>query len=190
MKNSENKKLIALDIGNVCVSLRYDKCFRALKQSPDIKVPESFLKTITLLETGKISVQQWLDEFSDLTKGEFSKKELIAAYNQILGAEIETTAEFVRQAVSRGFRVIFFSNISEVHAVEIYEKLSFAHLITGAVFSYEVGYMKPAPQIYEKFTELYGTPALFIDDKEENRNAAEQLNWKTEETVPVSEDFF
>jgi len=50
--------------------------------------------------------------------------------------------------------------------------------------------MKPAPQIYEKFTELYGTPALFIDDKEENRNAAEQLNWKTEETVPVSEDFF
>jgi HAD superfamily hydrolase (TIGR01509 family) len=183
-------KVIALDIGNVCVSLRYDKCFRALNLPEDTKVPDSFLETVYKLETGRITVKKWLEQFRTVTDGKFSDRELVSAYNQILGKEIDATSEFVKAAAAKGFRVIFFSNISEIHALAVYEKLSFSHLITGAVFSYETGYMKPEKEIYERFMELYGTPVLFIDDKEENRSAAEKLNWKTKETVPSPGNFF
>jgi FMN phosphatase YigB (HAD superfamily) len=186
-KKITNTKFIALDIGNVCVSLRYDKCFDALNLSHDTEVPESFISILNLLERGKISIDSWLNNFSSVTGGKFTKKELIVAYNRILGEEIAQTAEFVREAVKHNFRVIFLSNISEVHAIEIYERLSFAHLISGAVFSYEVGYMKPELQIYEKFSELYGKPELFIDGKKENRHTAQLLGWNTVEAVPCTE---
>jgi len=184
------EKFIALDIGNICVSLRYDKCLNALGLGLNVKIPDSFIFAVKNLEIGNISTDEWLNEFQEITNHRFSDRKLMLAYNEIIGDEFIETSEFVQDAVQKGYKIIFFSNISEIHAFEIFRKLSFAHLVSGSIFSYEVKSCKPDIGMYQKFEEIYERPVLYIDDMAENRETAENLNWKTKAKIPNIEELF
>ena len=179
---NNNKQLIALDIGNVCVKLRYDQCLTALGYPQDIHIPLEFIEVINNYECGNITTKDWLQEFQKLTQFKFSDIELIKAYNLILGEENKNTREFVENTVATGGRVIFFSNISEIHAHCIFSNLSFAHLITGGIFSFNVGAQKPHKTMYESFEKQFGKPTLYLDDKAENLEAAVKFaSWKVKQ---------
>ena len=174
-----NKQLIALDIGNVCVKLRYDQCLKVLGYPKDIHIPQDFINVINNYECGRITTKNWLKEFQKLTQFQFSDIQLIKAYNLILGKENKEIQKLVKNTVRAGGRIIFFSNISEIHAHCIYSTLSFAHLISGAIFSFDVGEQKPHKAMYEKFEQKFGKPTLYLDDKMENLKAAVKFgSWK------------
>ena len=180
MKKIIRKELIALDIGNVCVCLNYDKCLETLGYDSSM-IPLSFIHTINAYECGKITTAEWLQEFRKITENKFSNIELIKAYNIILGEEIASTRELVEKTVLGGGRVIFFSNISEVHANHIFSSLSFSHLISGTIFSFQAKVQKPHINIYKSFEKKYGKPTLYLDDKVENLQAARTYNsWKVQ----------
>lgn len=169
---------IALDIGNVCIKIDPERCFTALGLNPATEeVPPQLLNAIKKMEEGRISEAEWLDTFYNVTQGRFSKDELREAYVKILGEEIEGIADFIREAISRKIRLIFFSDTSPIHINHIYRNLSFAHLISGGVFSYETGAQKPDIRMYEEYERKYGKPLLYLDDKPENINTGKQFGW-------------
>ena len=67
----------------------------------------------------------------------------------------------------------------------MYAKLSFAHLISGAITSFEVGKQKPHAAMYRAFEEKYGIPALYIDDRENNIQAGLNYGWNCHQFTTI-----
>ena len=144
-------KSIALDIGGVCISLHFEKTLEFLGCPSLEAIPVEFVAATDMLEMGKITVPDWLNVFHEITDNQFTDNELRDAWSMIIGNDIDGMAELAQELVDCGYRLVFFSDTSEIHMQEVYRNLSFANLVTGAVFSYEAGFKKPASEMYAEF---------------------------------------
>lgn len=81
-----------------------------------------------------------------------------------------------------GYKVFILSNMPEEMHQELAALHDFFVYSDGQIFSYEVKAIKPQRQIYEALLErykLYPKESVFIDDRSDNIEAAEKLNFKT-----------
>jgi len=170
-------KIIALDIGNVCVTLRHDLALGALGYKSLGDIPQDFLKATEMMERGLMPEDDWLEVYRKSSGSELGGDKLRSTWNLIIGAEIEGMADAVRMAVNKGFRVIFFSDTSDLHITEVYRNLSFAHLVSGAIFSFREGAKKPESRMYDAFEKEYGKPSYYTDDMPQNIEAALKRGW-------------
>jgi len=172
--------VIALDIGRVCVHLRFDLCKEALGFSSDVEAPTFFMGASQKFEHGLCSVEHWLKVFHRVTANKFCDEQLIHAWNLIIGEEIDGMAELVRDITQLGYRFVFFSDTNEPHIMHVYRNMSFAHLVTGQIYSYEVGAQKPSDQMYDAFERTYGKPCFYVDDKPCNIDGAVKHGWRSQ----------
>ena len=170
----EQRKIVALDIGGVCIQLRHKQFFSVL--GFDNAAPPEFQAVSNLLEKGKISCDLWLDHFQTATCHKFSNAELLKYWNSIIGYDIPGMGQVVRDFSDR-LRFVYFSNTSRLHLDEVVRKNRFGHLVSGGVYSFEAGYMKPEKEIYQIFENTYGVPAAYFDDNADNIAAASTLGW-------------
>lgn len=95
----------------------------------------------------------------------------------------ETSASLVLKELSLHHEIWLLSNTNPRHIrKELERKVSFLERISGAIYSFEVGYRKPEPGIFEEALKQSGaTPekSLFIDDLENNIHAARKLGFHT-----------
>ncbi len=183
-----NEKIIALDIGGVCVQLRYDLCFNYFGFDAGMKIPDELMYAIDQMERGKISESEWLKIFQQVTGGRYTDDQLRYGYNLIIGEEIPGMPELVKEITDSGCRFVFFSDSSEIHIMHTYRKLPFANLISGGIFSYDAKAKKPEPGMYEAFEAQYGKPFFYLDDKPENVAAAAERGWASHQFT-AAEDF-
>jgi len=170
-------KFVALDIGGVCLQIFREKFFpRRLLETP----PAALIELETAFECGRISAAEWLPRIRELMPAlqQLPAPECWRRFRSIVGPEVPGIAALTSRWVSQGLRVIFFSNTSCVHADEVWRNISFGGQIADAVYSYEAGFMKPAPEIYRCFEQRFGVPELYLDDNAENILAARQLGWE------------
>ena len=179
-------KIIALDIGGVCIHLRHADSFQYFRIPPQ-QLPPEFLAATAALETGKITETEWLAVFRHVTGGRFTDEQLLYGWNMIIGAPIEGMVETIREIALFGYRFVFFSDTSATHIMKLYHDADFTRLISGAVFSYETGARKPDARMYEAFEERYGKPCFYLDDKPENIAAGQQRGWTSHQfTSPAA----
>ncbi len=77
-----------------------------------------------------------------------------------------------------GYRVYILSNMPREMHLELLDLHDFFKYSDGHVYSYEIGAIKPQPQIYEALLakyRLYGPESIFIDNREENVHAASKF---------------
>jgi len=172
-------KVIALDIGKVCVNLRFDLCRKALGYDDLVEPPAALVRLCAKFETGDCSVEHWLKVFHRITKNQFTDDQIFEAWNLIIGDEIEGMSELIREIIALGFRFVFFSDSNEPHIMHCYRNLSFAHLVSGHIYSYEVGAQKPSDAMYEAFEAEYGKPFFYLDDKECNVEGGRKHGWES-----------
>jgi putative hydrolase of the HAD superfamily len=170
-------KIIALDIGGVCISLHFERALKSLGYSCFDQIPIEFLAATNMLEKGKIETSDWLNIFQEATNNSFPDKELRKAWGMIIGEAIEGMPELAKELVDAGYKLVFFSDTSEIHMQEVYRNLSFANLVTGAVFSYEVGAKKPDDAMYKAFEDKYGKPVFYADDRDINIEGGNRNGW-------------
>jgi FMN phosphatase YigB (HAD superfamily) len=175
--------VVALDLGNVCISLNREACAARFGYStladlftanPDL------LHYARLLETGKISREELIEYAATRLPLPMTPAEVEAAWGSMIGDEMPGMADIVRDMVDMGLRPVFFSDVSEVHLRLVYRKLTFLPLVRGAVVSYEVGAQKPAPAMFEAMERNYcngGVPTLYVDDRAENIDAGRNRGW-------------
>ena len=166
-------KVIALDIGGVCINLHSDEIAKFF----DTGIPEEFTAVSNMLEKGIITRIEWLNIFHYLTHNKFSDDELLTAWANIIGEAIKDMPDLAKELVDAGYKLVFFSDTSEGHIQEVYRNLSFANLVTGSIFSYEVGSRKPHKKMYEAFEDEYGKPVFYIDDQLVNVEAGQSNGW-------------
>ncbi len=163
---------VFFDLGGVLVSVDLAAGCRRIVELAGRGDPEAVRKTMLdafqpLLSTGAMTPEAFHAGVCERLELSIPYEEFARAYADIF-APIEGTWEMVRLA-RRRFRVHLLSNTDPLHLRFIAEELLpgrfelFEHL----VLSYEVGHLKPAPDIYRHAIERCGAQAeacLFIDD--------------------------
>ena len=132
-------------------------------------------------DEGKLSGTTFWQKFS-ATSGLALTPEQLSELNR-LDAKMWTTSNpamlaWHDQLRGRGLRTAILSNMGDSVLESIEREFAWIHGFDSLVWSYQLGIAKPDPAIYHHALDKLGTAAgetLFLDDKQENIEAARQL---------------
>lgn len=146
-------------------------------------------KSLQLFEVGGIPEAEFRSRLQEIAGIKVSDEQFDAAWNALLLDYPEDRIRMV-QSLSKDFRVFLLSNTNSIHCRYYNQMLkvdhgieSLGHLMEHAYYSFEMGLRKPDPLIYFKVmkqSNLKPEETLFLDDCEENLEAAKRLGIKTE----------
>lgn len=171
------RKVIALDIGGVCLQLQPEQCFGALGFTTLAEVPAALFTAVDRYERGACGEAEFLAAFRRETGSARPDAELTAIWNRILGPEMPGMDELVRELLEREVKIVFLSDTSPSHMAFFRARDPLAALVPDGVYSYEVGAKKPEPAMYAAFERAHGRPALYIDDREPCIDGGRAAGW-------------
>lgn len=182
------KRVIALDIGNVCLEIHPERCFAALgyRNAQEIP-PEALFLASERFERGEVTPAEFLSGFRRLTGTSLSDAELERAFRSIIGPAVPGMAELVAGLDARGFRPVFFSDTSVTHLDEVRRKFPAAPAVPDGIYSYEVHAKKPEKAMFEAFEARFGVPAFYFDDRAELIEGALRHGWNAHRFVSAEE---
>ena len=179
-------KIIVFDIGNVLAPFLWEDCLR------DHGHPEEMVMRI-----GRATVKHPL--WKELDRSATLEEELIEEfmandpeiasdirkfllYSDTAVQEYDYSADLIRSLKEHGYQVYLLSNYGGRNYQYALEHFAFIRHVDGGVISYEVGSIKPEPEIFEALIEKYGfhpEEAVFLDDLKTNIDAAAQHGFHT-----------
>ncbi len=130
-------------------------------------------------EAGRLSTTALLALLRDQFALSGTDEQLGLALADMFAPNVEVCA--LVPLLKRRYRLMLLSNTNDLHYRQF--RRQFAHvldLFDTIVVSHEVGWRKPAPEIYRHAQRLAGCPAdecLFIDDLPANVAAARACGW-------------
>ncbi len=184
----EFKNLI-FDIGDVIIDIDFTVTVSAFQKLAAVDFSEIISytqqhKIFDLLETGKISAQQFRDELKTFLKPEITDDEINAAWNTIIIAYPEPKFRLLKELKSN-YRTFALSNTNEIHVATFNQAVKtkfgvkdFGSFFHHAYYSNEIGFRKPEKEIYKWVLEkenLNPLETFFVDDNLANVEAAKDL---------------
>lgn len=167
-------KVLALDIGNVCVAIDPGNFLRALGLT-ELTPPQKNL--LRQLEWGGIGEEEFFRLSARYLKPDQTVFQLRAAFDSIIIKPVPGMTELVLELPSLGWEAHFFSDISTAHWRRTRELFPAWKAVDGGIFSYAVGAWKPDEKMFRAFEEKYGQPDLYVDDRENLISAAADRGW-------------
>jgi epoxide hydrolase-like predicted phosphatase len=189
MKNDKIKNII-FDLGDVILNIDVpiaSKSFATLSGKEQSEILSIFKENdlFRQFETGKLDEAGFRNYVRDLLGfSDLSDEAIDTAWNSLL-LDLPPERVELLQKLSENYRLFLLSNTSSIHITQVnkileastgIEKLD--DLFEIVFLSYEMGLMKPDPQIYLNVLEQAGIEAeetLFLDDNLDNINAALKL---------------
>jgi len=176
----ESIEAVIFDIGNVLLKFDYMVAARRLMDlNGVIELPERepIIKAKAALERGEIDRAEFLRLVRPAFAHEGSDEDFLAIWEDIF-EENEPMTQLAVRLAERGISTYLLSNISCIHHEYAFRRYTAFQSFRDGVFSYKAGVLKPEPRIYEIAIAQFGIEpgrALFIDDLEENIEAARML---------------
>tara|TARA_R110002110_G_scaffold14394_15_gene67105 strand:- start:236 stop:847 length:612 start_codon:yes stop_codon:yes gene_type:complete len=189
-------KTIIFDFGNVFVNLNIDAAHKhALDTFQIDALSEEMLGFNSFYEQGLISTDEFLEFYAE-NFPKLSKVELIDIWNFMLKDFPENRLDFLKTLQqSSKYKLILLSNTNALHINYIQEHISFyaefKNCFDAFYLSHEINLVKPNQDIFEfvlNDNKLKAEECLFIDDNQDNINAAHTLKLKTWHINPETED--
>ena len=184
-------KIFLFDIGNVLCDFTYENFLNTYEEISGKRVGMDGVVEEELyhaVERGDISDQTYVDRMNQHYNTTWLVEDLVAAWQHIFTANTVGRSLF-SHAISAEVPVYTLSNIAAYHIEAINRKwCGFLDQATGLFLSYQLGYRKPHPRIYEKVIEQAGvepSSCFFIDDLPENIEAARALGMQAELFLPA-----
>lgn len=132
-------------------------------------------------EAGKIEVDAYIEWAIQTLGSKATSDEFRHAWQHIFIAN-EPMWRCVRQLAADGHRLILFSNTNAIHWPWVTDEFPELSLFHDAVLSYETGFIKPHPGIYQYAIaahDLVPADTLYIDDMVENAATGRELGFRT-----------
>ncbi|WP_333695214.1 HAD family hydrolase [Flavobacterium sp.] len=173
---------LIFDFGDIFINLNknaIDASFRNLGLS---EWNSKLQKLNAAFEIGKISELEFLEGIQTQIP-HASLEEIRTAWNSILGDFPLYRLEFL-QSLKGKYRLFLLSNTDKIHIDKFEHQVGltfsrdFYNGFEKVYFSFELGKRKPNPEIFAYLIQKHDLSpkrTLFIDDKEENTNAAKAL---------------
>ena len=176
-------KTIFFDIGGVLIDIHPERTYQYLSDSADVEVSmvkESFpWDAHDQYERGIMNNEDWFITYKESLPQPccLKRSDFWNAWKLLLGEEKNTVN--ILEALNKQYSIWLLSNTNPKHIQdEIEKRYLFPSLVSGAVYSFDVGVRKPEKEIYEiAMQRANANPqeCLFIDDLLENIQAAKQI---------------
>jgi glucose-1-phosphatase len=191
--NLEGIKNIIFDFGGVILNIDFNltvEAFEALgiENARAKLLDASTSEILHMTETGKISPASFYDYIRNISSTFLSDDEIRNAWNKLLLDLPEENILLLRKIKSQ-FRIFLLSNTNLIHYNKYSEDLkivhgvnSFEEIFEKAWFSFRIGLAKPDTSIFYYALHDAGLKpeeTLFIDDSEENIEAARKTGLQT-----------
>lgn len=178
-------KVIVFDIGNVLAPFVWEECLREHGFSEEM-----------VIRIGKATVNHplWKEMDRSATLEEELIERFIANDSEIASEireflhyddtvkEFDYSAGLISSLKENGYKVYLLSNYGGRNYQYAKDHFSFIKLADGAVISYEVGSVKPEPEIFEALIRKYNLnpqETVFLDDLKTNIEAAKTHGFYT-----------
>ncbi len=192
-------KLIIFDLGKVILDFSFSSVAEGLARSSNHvmykdpgKVADYLLKHGTDIavkyESGKIRSEDFYNHIKESFCLDLSFNQFKQIWSDIF-RENEGVAELIDR-LKRDFRLCLLSNTNELHFEFIRKNFPVVNKFDMWVLSYEVGVMKPAPEIYRIALDKAGVgaeEAIFIDDIKGHVQGAQGLGISSVEFKSVAQ---
>jgi FMN phosphatase YigB (HAD superfamily) len=176
------------DLGKVLVDFDYSVAVRKIAARSSKRSPEAlhdFLGCSPLLaeyESGRLTRQEFFEAMhrSAGFHADFGLEEFGGYFADIF-TEMPGTIALQAELRGRGFKTYIFSNTNDLAIEHVRRNFPFFGNFDGYILSYEVGGLKPQPEIYaamEKLTGRRGADLIYIDDRPENIAAGAARGWR------------
>ena len=180
MNQNNRYKNVIFDLGGVLIYFNprelIDKIFANVEQKPYGLVQAVLTKPWLDMDRGMLSftevAQALADTYDPAQVCHFM--ESIPAYLNPLADGLQ----LLQDVKDRGYKVYVLSNLAAYSHEAILKHAGFFEPFDGAIFSYQVGFAKPDPEIYQALLTKYNLVAdecVFIDDLEKNISAGKAL---------------
>lgn len=182
-----NFNAIICDLGNVLINFDHTIAVKKIldytpKKEEDIYSLFFDSPLTELYEEGRISTDEFFHSVKEFLKLQIDYNTFLPLWNEIF---FETPLnikmqEFLRKIKPR-YKLIMISNINETHFGFLNKRMGIFNEFDKLVLSYEVGFRKPAPEIYKKALEFAATPpskVFYIDDRRDLIETATNLGLK------------
>lgn len=186
-------KNIIFDLGGVVLNIDYNRTQRAFENLGITRFHELFAQqhssdVFAQLETGKISEDDFYNEFRNETGTALSNIQIETAWNAMLLDFRAETIVLLKQIKSK-YNIFLFSNTNSIHHTFFHKKYfetfghsDFDNLFHKAYYSHIMGLRKPTPESFIhiiKEQKLNIPETLFIDDTLINIETANKLGLQT-----------
>lgn len=175
-------KTFIFDLGKVIVPFELDNEMKMLEAVCDFSHLEIRQKIfasqeVLLFETGKIAPEEFFDFLKNLLHLRMNFEEFVRAWNSIFSLE-PIVPENLIERLSKKYRLVILSDTNTLHFEFIRENFPILRFFDDFVVSYEVGFVKPAPEIFQAAVEkavCLPEECFFTDDREINIEGAKQF---------------
>ncbi|MEW5798896.1 MAG: HAD family phosphatase [Bacteroidota bacterium] len=170
-------KVILFDLGRVLMHIDFEAFPNGLgllteEQRAPYQIPTA--KLWRLHETGKMSTDEFLDSLYHIFNRQYSKEQILEAWNGIIVGDNEEIVPFVRK-IQKQYRTAILSNTSPSHWEKVIHISPLVRSIPHHFTSFGIGAMKPDPVVYRHVADALNVQAreiFFIDDLKENVEGA------------------
>lgn len=181
-----NFDTIIFDLGNVIVDLNAHlvlKRFAELAPSATKSIPDLIKDTQLLIdyETGRLTTTEFVAATNAFLGSEIVASDFADAWNLMIG-DIPLSRLNLMRELQKTHQVLILSNTNELHEhffdaqiQRTHGQKSMADHVHHALYSHVISLRKPKADIYEYVIDSYlqnPAKALFLDDKQENVQAA------------------
>ncbi|MDA2923608.1 HAD family phosphatase [Acidobacteria bacterium AH-259-L09] len=180
-------RTLFIDIGKVLVDFNYETALAAIARLNDLSLEEMQTRLkghadIPRYETGHLTTEEFFQGMSDLLEIDIPLRNFKKIWGSIFvfdgkGSEGLLSPELFRQ-LKQSHQLIALSNTNEIHFDCLIQAYPLIREFDDYVLSYQVGSLKPAPQIFSAALDKVGrspSEVLLVDDRIENVQAAEKM---------------
>jgi putative hydrolase of the HAD superfamily len=177
-----NPRAILFDLGRVLVDFDMSGCEALLQSRSRVDMGE-LMRVVwgsgvaRAYERGEATAADFYSHVKTHAGLEMTFAEFMKCWTEVFDPVPILPPHFL-PAIAARFPLTLVSNTNEAHAVYVRDNYDVFGHFTNLVFSYEVGSLKPDPGIFRRAIEVSGfspPELLFIDDREENVEAASGL---------------
>jgi FMN phosphatase YigB (HAD superfamily) len=177
---------IIFDLGKVLVDFDYSiavKKIAARSSKKLLSTLHEFLSLSPILvdyEGGRLTRHQFFDAVQTAIGFQGSLEEFGGYFADIF-TEMPGTIALHDELRQRGLKTYIFSNTNDLAIEHVRRNFPFFKNFDGYIFSYEVGSLKPQPEIYaamEKLAGRQGADLVYLDDRPENIAAGAARGWQ------------
>jgi len=178
-------KNIIFDFGDVFINLDKEIIFREIiKYGGDPEIGPEILALNESFEVGKTSSEDFVSKLSSVYP-QAKLDEIISIWNSMLLDFPDYRLDFIEAlAEKQEYRLFLLSNTNALHIPHVAKKMGaerfkrFKNCFEKFYLSHEIHLRKPNAEIYEYVLSqngLIASETLFIDDTQENTDAAKKL---------------
>ena len=177
--------VLIFDLGKVLVDFDYTIAARkiAARSTKSPKDLHAFLGSSPILldyESGQLTRRQFFDALGQAL-GFRGDLEEFGSYFADIFTEIPGTIALHAELRRRGLKTYIFSNTNDLAIEHVRRNFPFFKDFDGYILSYEVGGLKPQPEIYaamETLTCRREADLIYLDDRPENIATGLARGWR------------